>query len=142
MLNFMAKYFIDSYCIGLLTVIIIYCISFNLLFFLPLYAQVRKLEFTLHQETIHSNQLEADLQEAQQEAERVGVRCQGLELELKQRDLKLEDLSQELEQRGQDLAGSNLRIRTLEEALSAKEPEIQIKVEHMLIMSKVLQCCK
>jgi chromosome segregation ATPase len=89
----------------------------------------------LQQETVHSNQLEADLQEAQQEAECIGVRCQGLEFELKQRDSKLEDLVQELEQRGQDLAGCNLRIRTLEEALSAKEPEIQIKLEYMFIFT-------
>jgi len=61
-------------------------------------------------------------------------------LELKQRDSKLEDLVQELEQRGQELAGCNLRIRTLEEALSAKEPEIQIKVECMLKMSQLLEC--
>ena len=86
------------------------------------------MENALHEEAIRSSQLEEELQEAQQEAERVNVRCQGLELELKQRDGKLEDLLQELEQKGQDLAGSNQRIRTLEEALSAKEPEIQIKV--------------
>jgi chromosome segregation ATPase len=86
------------------------------------------MEYNLQQESVHSNQLEVDLQEAQQEVECVGVRCQGLELELQQRNSKLEDLLQELEQRGQDLAGCNLRIRTLEEALSAKEPEIQIKV--------------
>ena len=87
----------------------------------------------MQEERVHSKQLEADLQEAQQENERVKVRCQGLELEMKQRDSKLEDLVVELEQ---DLAGCNLRIRTLEEALSAKEPEIQIKVQDMLHMPK------
>lgn len=92
----------------------------------------------MQEEEIRSNQLETELQEAQQEVERVGVRCQGLELELKQRDSKLEDLVQELEHRGQDLAGCNLRIRTLEEALSAKEPEIQIKVVCILKMSNYL----
>ena len=91
------------------------------------------MEGTLQEERVHSKQLEADLQEAQQENERVKVRCQGLELEMKQRDSKLEDLVVELEQ---DLAGCNLRIRTLEEALSAKEPEIQIKVQDMLHMPK------
>jgi chromosome segregation ATPase len=106
-----------------------------MLFFLSLCAQVQQLEFTLQEETVHSDHLEADLREAQQEAECVGVRCQGLELELKQRDCKLEHLVQELEHRGQDLAGCNLRIRTLEGALSAKESEIQIKVEYILIMS-------
>ena len=91
---------------------------------------MQQLERTFQEEAVRSSQLEEYLQEAQQEAERVDIRCQGLELELKQRDGKLEDLLQELEQRGQDLAGCNLRIRTLEEALSAKEPEIQIKVSH------------
>jgi hypothetical protein len=43
---------------------------------------------------------------------------------------------EELGQKGQDLAGCNLRIRTLEEALSAKEPEIQINVQDMLQMPK------
>lgn len=90
----------------------------------------------MQEERVHSKQLEADLQEAQQENERVKVRCQGLELEIKQRDNKLEDLVLELEQKGQDLAGCNLRIRTLEEALSAKEPEIQIKVQDMLQVLK------
>ncbi|PSN39824.1 hypothetical protein C0J52_19185 [Blattella germanica] len=79
------------------------------------------------------------LQEAQQEAERVDIRCQGLELELKQRDGKLEDLLQELEQRGQDLAGCNLRIRTLEEALSAKEPEIQIKIQELCERDRIIE---
>jgi chromosome segregation ATPase len=96
----------------------------------------------LQEETVHSKQLEADLQEALQENKRIRVRCQGLELEMKHRDNKLEDLLQELEQKGQDLAGCNLRIRTLEEALSAKEPEIQIKVEHMLRIPELLECYK
>jgi chromosome segregation ATPase len=99
------------------------------------------MECTLQKETIRSNQLEADLQDAQEEAECVGVRCQSLELELQQRDSKLEDLQQELDHRRQDLAGCNLRIRTLEEALSAKEPEIQIKVK-CILMSTLLQYCK
>lgn len=94
------------------------------------------MECNLQEERVHSKQLEADLQEAQQESERVKVRCQGLELEIKQRDRKLDDLVVELEQKGQDLAGCNLRIRTLEEALSAKEPEIQIKVQNMLHVPK------
>jgi len=94
------------------------------------------MECNLQEERVHSKQLEADLQEAQQENERVKVRCQGLELEIKQRDRKLDDLVVELEQKGQDLAGCNLRIRTLEEALSAKEPEIQIKVQDMLHVPK------
>ncbi|PNF41505.1 hypothetical protein B7P43_G13036, partial [Cryptotermes secundus] len=102
-------------------------------------AQVQQLEFTLQQETVHSSQLETELQEAQQEAQHVSVRCQGLELELKQCGNKLEDLVQELDQRGQDLAGCNLRIRTLEEALSAKEPEIQIKVQELCERDRIIE---
>ncbi|XP_069674173.1 golgin subfamily A member 4-like isoform X3 [Periplaneta americana] len=102
-------------------------------------SQVQQLECSLQEETVRSNQLEADLQDAQQEAERVGIRCQGLELELKQRDSKLEDLVQELEQRGQDLAGCHLSIRTLEEALSAKEPEIQIKVQELCERDRIIE---
>jgi len=48
----------------------------------------------------------------------------------------LEELVLELEQKGQDLAGCFLEIRTLEEALSAKGPEIQIKVQDMLQVRK------
>jgi hypothetical protein len=59
---------------------------------------------------------------------------------MKHRNSKLKDLLQELEQKRQALAGCNLKIRTLEEALSAKEPEIQIKVEHMLRIPDLLEC--
>jgi hypothetical protein len=58
---------------------------------------------------------------------------------MKHRDSKLEDLLQELEQKGQAVAGCNLKIRTLEEALIAKE---QIKVEHMLRIPELLECYK
>lgn len=102
-------------------------------------SQVQQLECSLQEETVRSNQLEADLQDAQQEAERVGIRCLGLELELKQRDSNLEDLVQELEQRGQDLAECHLSIRTLEEALSAKEPEIQIKVQELCERDRIIE---
>jgi len=81
-------------------------------------------------------QLEADLPESQQENEVFKVHSEGLELEIRQHDSKFEDLVLELEQKGQDLAGCNLRIRTLEEVLSAKEPEIQIKVHDMLQVPK------
>jgi len=84
-------------------------------------------------------QLEADLQESQQENEVFKVRCEGLELEIKQRDNKLEDLELELEQKGQDLAGCNFRIRMPEEALSAKEPEIQIKVQELYEHDRVIE---
>jgi len=57
-------------------------------------------------------------------------------LAIKQCDSKLEELVLELEQKGQDLAGCFLEIRTLVEALSAKEPEIQIKVQDMLRVPK------
>jgi hypothetical protein len=90
----------------------------------------------LQEERVHSKQFETDLQEAQQDNEHVKVHCQGLELEIKQRDGKLEDLILEPEQKGQDLAGCNLRTRTLEEALKAKEHEIQIKVQDMLQVPK------
>jgi hypothetical protein len=43
------------------------------LFFPSLSAQIQQLEFTLQQETVHSNQLEANLKEAQQEPECVDV---------------------------------------------------------------------
>jgi chromosome segregation ATPase len=87
--------------------------------------QFKHIEYILQQERVHSNKLEADLKDAKLQATLIGVRCQGLQFGLQEHSSKLGDLLQELKQRGKDLAGCNLRIRELEEALNAQYQDIK-----------------
>lgn len=95
---------------------------------------MQQLQCTLQVVIVYSKQLEAQLQEVLQENECLKVRCQGLELNIQQRDRNLEDLRVKLEEKER----CNLRVETLEEALSAKESETQIKLHSMLQMNPLL----
>nr|CAD7602657.1 unnamed protein product [Timema genevievae] len=71
------------------------------------------------------NHLERDLQAAQQEADQVKLRCQGLEAELKQRDHRLEELLQELKQRGQELAEKDLTIQERDSLIEENQSQLE-----------------
>nr|CAD7445289.1 unnamed protein product [Timema bartmani] len=71
------------------------------------------------------NHLERDLQAAQQEADQVKLRCQGLEAELKQRDHRLEELLQELKQRGQELAEKDLTIQERDSLIEENQFQLE-----------------
>ena len=79
-------------------------------------------------QTARANHFEDEAAAQHSECERSAAKSCALEAQLRERDSRLEDLALELEQRVHDLAESNRRVRELEDALSAKEPEIQIKV--------------
>ncbi|XP_067001294.2 centrosomin isoform X2 [Anabrus simplex] len=101
--------------------------------------QVNHLGCSVHNETERANQLDVDLQEAQQEAERLSLRCRKLDGDLEQCNDQLENLRQELEQKAQDLVKCNQTIKSLEDALSAKEPEIQIKVQELIERDRIIE---
>lgn len=73
------------------------------------------------------------------ELECLQIRCSNLESELKEKNQRAEELVNELEKNGHMVSSCNLRIRTLEDALTAKNSDIKYKDKEAANRDKIIQ---
>lgn len=79
--------------------------------------------FQLAEERQHASILETNLHEA----DALHTKIQNLELELKERDCKVNKLTTDVDIKGYTISSLNLKVRTLEDDLKSKRDDVEIK---------------